>query len=85
MATPAISHTGIVSREQWLIERKKLLAHEKELSKHYDLVNAERRRLPMVKLEKDYAFEGPHGKQTLKDLFDLRIAAGTAGRPALLP
>jgi predicted dithiol-disulfide oxidoreductase (DUF899 family) len=72
MATPAISHTGIVSRERWLIERKKLLAHEKELTKHYDLVNAERRRLPMVKLEKDYAFEGPHGKQTLKDLFDGR-------------
>jgi predicted dithiol-disulfide oxidoreductase (DUF899 family) len=72
MATPAISHTGIVSREQWLIERKKLLAHEKELTKHYDLVNAERRRLPMVKLEKDYAFEGPHGNQSLKDLFDDR-------------
>jgi predicted dithiol-disulfide oxidoreductase (DUF899 family) len=72
MATPTISHTGIVSREQWLVERKKLLAHEKELTKHYDLVNAERRRLPMVKLEKDYAFEGPHGKQTLKDLFDGR-------------
>jgi predicted dithiol-disulfide oxidoreductase (DUF899 family) len=72
MATPAISHTGIVSREQWLIERKKLLAHEKELTKHYDLVNAERRRLPMVKLEKDYAFDGPHGKQNLKDLFDGR-------------
>ena len=72
MATPAISHTGIVSREQWLIERKKLLAHEKELTKHYDLVNAERRRLPMVKLEKDYAFEGPQGKQSLKDLFDGR-------------
>jgi predicted dithiol-disulfide oxidoreductase (DUF899 family) len=72
MATPAISHTGIVSREQWLTERKKLLAHEKELTKHYDLVNAERRRLPMVKLEKDYAFDGPHGKQNLKDLFDGR-------------
>jgi predicted dithiol-disulfide oxidoreductase (DUF899 family) len=72
VATPAISHTGIVSREQWLIERKKLLAHEKELTKHYDLVNAERRRLPMVKIEKDYAFDGPHGDQNLKDLFDGR-------------
>jgi predicted dithiol-disulfide oxidoreductase (DUF899 family) len=72
MATPAVSHTGIVSQEQWLIERKKLLAHEKELTKHYDIVNAERRRLPMVKLEKDYAFDGPHGKQNLRDLFDGR-------------
>ena len=72
MATPEILHTGIVSRDQWLTERKKLLALEKELTKHYDRVNAERRRLPMVKLEKDYAFDGPNGKQSLKDLFDGR-------------
>jgi predicted dithiol-disulfide oxidoreductase (DUF899 family) len=72
MATPGIAHTGIVSRDQWLIERKKLLAQEKELTKHYDRVNAERRRLPMVKLEKDYVFDGPHGQQSLEDLFDGR-------------
>jgi predicted dithiol-disulfide oxidoreductase (DUF899 family) len=72
MATPAISHTGIVSREQWLVERKRLLEHEKELTKHYDRVNAERRRLPMVKIEKEYVFEGPRGKQSLKELFDGR-------------
>jgi predicted dithiol-disulfide oxidoreductase (DUF899 family) len=72
MATPAISHTGIVSREQWLIERKKLLAHEKELTEHCDRVNAERRRLPMVKIEREYVFEGPRGKQSLKELFDGR-------------
>src|SRR5580693_4782149 len=72
MATPAIAHTGIVSRNQWLIERKKLLAEEKELTEHYDRVNAERRRLPMVKIEKDYVFDGPNGKQSLKALFDGR-------------
>src|ERR1700675_3834412 len=69
MATPAIAHTGIVSRDKWLIERKKLLAQEKELTKHYDRVNAERRRLPMVKLEKDYVFDGPQGQQNLEALF----------------
>jgi predicted dithiol-disulfide oxidoreductase (DUF899 family) len=69
MASPAIAHTGIVSRDQWLIERKKLLAQEKELTKHYDRVNAERRRLPMVKLEKDYVFDGLHGQQNLRALF----------------
>ena len=53
----------IVSRDQWLAERKELLAHEKDLTKHYDQVNAERRRLPMVKIEKDYFFEGPNGRQ----------------------
>ena len=72
MATPAIAHTAIVSREQWLIERKNLLAQEKELTKHYDRVNAERRRLPMVKLEKDYVFDGPHGRPNLKALFEGR-------------
>jgi len=62
----------IVSREQWLVARKKLLEHEKEHTKQYDLVNAERRRLPMVKIAKDYVFDGPNGKQHLKDLFNGR-------------
>lgn len=70
MTTTTIPHPPIVSQAQWLAERKKLLAHEKELTKQYDRVNAERRRLPMVKLEKDYTFEGPGGKRSLKDLFD---------------
>jgi predicted dithiol-disulfide oxidoreductase (DUF899 family) len=76
MATSAIPHPiphpPIVSRDRWLAERKRLLAHEKELTKHYDRVNAERRRLPMVKIEKDYVFDGPHSKPSLKDLFDGR-------------
>ena len=50
----------------------KNLANEKELTGHYDRVNAERRRLPMVKIEKDYVFEGPNGKPSLKDLFEGR-------------
>jgi predicted dithiol-disulfide oxidoreductase (DUF899 family) len=62
----------IVSQDEWLAERKKLLAHEKELTKHYDRVNAERRRLPMVKIQKDYLLDGPEGKRSLADLFDGR-------------
>ena len=72
MTTSTIPHPPIVSRDQWLAERKKLLAHEKELTKHRDRINAERRRLPMVKIEKDYVFDGPNGKQSLKALFDGR-------------
>ena len=53
METITSPHPLFVSREQWLADRKTLLAHEKELTKQYDRVNAERRRLPMVKLEKD--------------------------------
>jgi predicted dithiol-disulfide oxidoreductase (DUF899 family) len=73
MATSAIPHPRIVSQDQWLAERKNLLTHEKELTKHRDRINAERRRLPMVKIEKDYVFDGPNGKQNLKDLFEGRL------------
>src|ERR1700704_6018984 len=72
MTTSTIAHPPIVSRDQWLAERKKLLAEEKELTKHYDRVNADRRRLPMVKIEKSYVFDGLNGKQNLEALFDGR-------------
>ena len=62
----------IVSRDDWLIERKTLLTREKELTKHHDRVSAARRRLPMVKIEKDYVFDGPEGKRGLAGLFDGR-------------
>ena len=73
MTTSTIPHTQIVSRDEWLAERKKLLADEKELTKHYDRVNAARRRLPLVKIEKDYVFDGANGKRSLEALFDGRL------------
>src|SRR4026209_932303 len=72
MTTSTIPHPRIVSRDQWLPERKKLLAHEKEITKHGDRINAERRRLPMVKIEKDYVFDGPNGEQSLRALCEGR-------------
>jgi predicted dithiol-disulfide oxidoreductase (DUF899 family) len=72
MTPNEVPHPPIVSRDQWLSERKQLLAHEKELTKHYDGVNAERRRLPMVKIEKSYLFEAPGGELSLKDMFEGR-------------
>src|SRR4051812_27583261 len=65
-------HPPIVSRNEWLKARKTLLTHEKDLTRHYDTVNAERRRLPMVRIEKNYTFEGPRGTEDLKALFDGR-------------
>ena len=62
----------VVSRDEWLVARKELLAREKELTRQRDALNAERRRLPMVKIDKDYVFEGPDGKASLLDLFDGR-------------
>jgi hypothetical protein len=57
MTASTIPHPPIVSRDQWLAERKKLLAPEKELTKQLDRVNAERRRLPMVKIDRDNAHQ----------------------------
>src|SRR5215469_8257679 len=62
----------IVSEREWIEARKLLLAREKEFTRARDRLNAERRELPWVKVEKNYVFEGPHGKETLADLFDGR-------------
>ncbi|NJL40412.1 MAG: DUF899 domain-containing protein [Leptolyngbyaceae cyanobacterium SM1_4_3] len=70
MIKSKIAHPPVVQQEEWLAARKILLEHEKEFTKHRDRVNAERRRLPMVKVEKDYTFEGPNGSVKLVDLFD---------------
>lgn len=59
----------IVSREEWLEARKAHLKSEKALTRMRDLVAAERRALPWVRVEKTYVFETPGGRQTLADLF----------------
>jgi predicted dithiol-disulfide oxidoreductase (DUF899 family) len=70
MTTQGLAHPRIGTRDEWLAARATLLTHEKEVTKHHDRVSAERRRLPMVKLEKTYTFDGPEGKRSLHDLFD---------------
>jgi predicted dithiol-disulfide oxidoreductase (DUF899 family) len=72
MNTKTSPHPEIVSRDKWLAQRKKHLENEKELTRHSDRVTAERRKLPMVRLEKDYIFDGPEGKRHLRDLFEGR-------------
>lgn len=62
----------VVSREEWRAARLELLEKEKELTRARDALNAERRRLPMVEIEKDYVFEGPDGEASLLDLFEGR-------------
>jgi predicted dithiol-disulfide oxidoreductase (DUF899 family) len=59
----------IVTRDEWLAARKELLAAEKEALRAKDALNARRRRLPMVRVEKEYRFDGPDGPVTLLDLF----------------
>ena len=60
----------VASQKEWLTARKKLLAKEKKFSKQRDELNQQRRKLPWVKIEKEYAFESQTGKLTLADLFE---------------
>ena len=62
----------VVSRNEWLAARKQLLSREKEFTRQRDQLSAERRRLPMVKIDEAYVFDGPAGKASLLDLFDGR-------------
>jgi predicted dithiol-disulfide oxidoreductase (DUF899 family) len=63
---------SIVSREEWEKAHKQLLRKEKAATRARDALAAERRRQPMVEIEKDYRFEGPDGAASLLDLFDGR-------------
>ncbi|GCB50294.1 DUF899 domain-containing protein [Streptomyces sp. NL15-2K] len=62
----------IVSRAQWRAAREKLLIKEKIVTRAWDVLNAERRGLPMVEIDAEYVFEGGDGKATLLDLFEGR-------------
>ncbi|MFC8798731.1 DUF899 domain-containing protein [Promicromonospora sp. NPDC057138] len=66
----------MVSQQEWDAARRELLVQEKELTRLRDQVNADRRRLPMVRVNKPYTFEGPDGPVSLLDLFE--------GRPQLV-
>jgi len=64
----------VVSRAEWLTARKDLLEQEKELQRRRDALSAERRRLPMVEIDKDYVFTGPGGEEkSLLELFEGRL------------
>jgi predicted dithiol-disulfide oxidoreductase (DUF899 family) len=71
-----VNSPQVVSQPEWDTAHEELLAKEKEATRARDALAAERRRLPMVRIEKDYAFDGPDGKARLLDLFE--------GRPQLI-
>lgn len=75
-AFPKQALPKIVTQEEWQTARNALLVKEKELTRAHDALAAERRRLPMVRIEKSYTFEAPGGQVSLLDLFE--------GRPQLL-
>jgi len=72
MADNRMDHPKIVSQDEWLASREKLLAREKQLTRERDALAAERRRMPWMAVDKNYEFEGSRGKVSLLDLFEGR-------------
>ncbi|PSL42873.1 putative dithiol-disulfide oxidoreductase (DUF899 family) [Chitinophaga niastensis] len=66
---PAQQHHRIVSAEEWQAARKQFLAKEKEYTRLRDELTRQRMELPWEKVEKNYVFDGPNGRETLSDLF----------------
>ena len=71
-----MANQNAVTREEWLVARKKHLVKEKEFTRLRDELSKQRRDLPWVKVDKEYVFEGLNGKESLAGLF--------AGRSQLL-
>jgi predicted dithiol-disulfide oxidoreductase (DUF899 family) len=72
MEAKQLKEPRIVSENEWLAARKDLLKREKEFTRSRDELSRRRRELPWVKVEKEYVFDGPDGKETLGDLFEGR-------------
>lgn len=72
MIDTTIAQPPIATHDEWLVARKELLTREKEATRARDALSAARRRLPMVRVEKDYTFTGPEGQVSLQDLFNGR-------------
>ncbi|MFI5316551.1 MAG: DUF899 domain-containing protein [Myxococcota bacterium] len=59
----------VVSSDKWLEARKRLLQKEKEFTRLRDELCEQRRALPWEAVRKEYAFEGPNGRESLAQLF----------------
>jgi predicted dithiol-disulfide oxidoreductase (DUF899 family) len=71
-STAEVKQAKVVPAAEWLAARRAFLAKEKEFTRLRDELSRQRRELPWERVEKGYAFEGPHGKATLADLFGKR-------------
>jgi predicted dithiol-disulfide oxidoreductase (DUF899 family) len=72
MSSRTMNLPPVVSQAEWESARAALLAKEKAATRARDALAAERRRLPRVRIDKEYVFDGPAGKATLLDLFEGR-------------
>lgn len=71
-ATTPVNQHEVVTHDEWIEARKRFLAKEKEFTRLRDELSRQRRELPWERVEKQYVFEGPRGKETFADLFDGR-------------
>ena len=62
----------VVPHDEWLEERRALLAKEKEFTRLRDEIGRQQRALPWEPVEKEYVFDGPDGRESLAELFDGR-------------
>jgi len=69
MADKNMKNHPVVSRTEWLAVRAAHLAKEKEFTRLRDQLSQQRRDLPWERVDKEYVFEGPNGKETLSELF----------------
>jgi predicted dithiol-disulfide oxidoreductase (DUF899 family) len=70
--TSDITNHRVVSHDEWLSARTALLAKEKEFTRLRDELSREQRDLPWETVDTNYVFDGPNGKETLRDLFEKR-------------
>ncbi len=59
----------VVPHGEWIEARQQLLAEEKEFTRLRDQLSQQRRDLPWERVDREYVFDGPNGKETLSDLF----------------
>jgi predicted dithiol-disulfide oxidoreductase (DUF899 family) len=69
---PNVENHPVVSHDAWLSARTAFLVKEKEFTRLRDELNRERRALPWERVEKDYVFDGPRGREHLRELFEGR-------------
>src|SRR4051794_9053299 len=62
----------VVSREEWLEARTRLLAEERDFTHRRDELSRKRRELPWVRVEKPYVFDGLQSRVALQELFQGR-------------
>src|ERR1700674_406956 len=72
LTSAGIQGHEVVSPNEWIASRKELLRKEKEFTKLRDELSRQRRELPWEKVDKQYVFDGPNGKETLAELFENR-------------